>query len=94
MAPATSELGLVSLVSDVVIIVVRVITRLLAFVVESLLSGSSKEPEKAIPNIAAGDTLELLKHWTLGDLGRPQDFAFLWELFAPTADKIFEVNDT
>jgi len=94
VASATSELGLVSLVSDVVIIVVRVITRLLAFVVESLLSGSSKEPEKAVANIAAGDTLELLKHRTLGDFGGPQNFAFLWELFAPTADKIFEVDDT
>lgn len=88
-----SELGLVGVVSDVVIIVVRVITGLLALVVESLLSGSAEETEKAIANVTAGSTLELLEHWALGDLGRPQNLSLLWKFFAPTADKVFEVND-
>ncbi len=93
MASAVSELGLVGVVSDVVIIVVRVITGLLALVVESLLSGCTEETEKTVANVTAGSTLELLEHWALGDLGRPQNLSFLRKFFTPTADKVFEVND-
>jgi len=94
VASAVAELGLVGMVSDVVIIIVRVITGLLALVVEALLSGSAEETEEAIANVTAGSTLELLELWTLGDLGRPKNLSLLRELFAPTAGKVFEVHDT
>lgn len=84
MSLASAELGLVSLVADVEVIVIRIIaTGVLV---------PTKETHEAVANVAAGQALELLKVRLLSDVCGEQNLALLWLVLVPSALEVLQIN--